>query len=922
MVAVLCLAAGLLGMTLPVPSAAAPSAPDADSASGLGEFGACLSGHGQGSLAILIDQSGSMRQTDPDQGRVEAASYLIDRLAAFTDRTGITLDVRVAGFAADYHAAGDWTGLTGSTKDGIASSVRTVGDDLKDYDTDYWNALNGARQDLADHDSSGCRAVAWLSDGEFDLDVRDSDSATRDFGGSKSYATSADLSKESGVQQAEQAGRSDLCRSTGLADQVRSAGITLIGIGLSGSGGAQPDFTLMRRVSEGGGTNAAEAGVDQCGDVSSPAGAFYPVSDLDSLLMAFDSISTPGDTVQSRSVSICQDAACNEGQYSFVLDGTLDAVHVMASSDVSGLDAYLYPPGAANPLVIKGDQSGAQGSAGVSAQWLTSRTFQADLDASKVSTWDGQWRLAFVDPSSASQNQQIHVNVHLSSPLTLSWTDLDKTELRQGERVESATLSLLDHAGGRAVEASRVKGAVTMSVVLKDSAGNEHELWTGKDVAALKNPVTIELPQDVAIGSGTLTTSVTVTTASTTLADGSTAEGTVLAPTEATQDVDVLAPVDFPSVGGEAAFPALEKELSTTADLPVTGPGCVWLSSGEPSLTGSPADAGAVTVSSSASSADTCVEVADGDTATLPVTLSAQGHANGALSGTLEVTLAPADAPDRAQTVQVPFNAEMRRPLNVTTAWTTFVLVLLAGILIPLALLYLLKLVTGRIPRGTVETATRVVEVPRGSGTVTIPLPPSNEITQVSLPERSRHLTVGPYEFKVRIGLSPTSMPVVELVSPDAPSVSGAAPGSRRNRAVLPLGVRGNWVAVLDRPDSPRSVTVVALAAASAGNQALQKVLDDAGRHLAGQVAGVAPETDESVDDADGSRGASFGSGSSGSSGGASFGTGSGWGSGTASGSGWGSGTTSGSGWGSGGPSDPGASASSSDSGTTPPATF
>ena len=922
MVAVLCLAAGLLGMTLPVPSAAAPSAPDADSASGLGEFGACLSGHGQGSLAILIDQSGSMRQTDPDQGRVEAASYLIDRLAAFTDRTGITLDVRVAGFAADYHAAGDWTGLTGSTKDGIASSVRTVGDDLKDYDTDYWNALNGARQDLADHDSSGCRAVAWLSDGEFDLDVRDSDSATRDFGGSKSYATSADLSKESGVQQAEQAGRSDLCRSTGLADQVRSAGITLIGIGLSGSGGAQPDFTLMRRVSEGGGTNAAEAGVDQCGDVSSPAGAFYPVSDLDSLLMAFDSISTPGDTVQSRSVSICQDAACNEGQYSFVLDGTLDAVHVMASSDVSGLDAYLYPPGAANPLVIKGDQSGAQGSAGVSAQWLTSRTFQADLDASKVSTWDGQWRLAFVDPSSASQNQQIHVNVHLSSPLTLSWTDLDKTELRQGERVESATLSLLDHAGGRAVEASRVKGAVTMSVVLKDSAGNEHELWTGKDVAALKNPVTIELPQDVAIGSGTLTTSVTVTTASTTLADGSTAEGTVLAPTEATQDVDVQAPVDFPSVGGEAAFPALEKELSTTADLPVTGPGCVWLSSGEPSLTGSPADAGAVTVSSSASSADTCVEVADGDTATLPVTLSAQGHANGALSGTLEVTLAPADAPDRAQTVQVPFNAEMRRPLNVTTAWTTFVLVLLAGILIPLALLYLLKLVTGRIPRGTVETATRVVEVPRGSGTVTIPLPPSNEITQVSLPERSRHLTVGPYEFKVRIGLSPTSMPVVELVSPDAPSVSGAAPGSRRNRAVLPLGVRGNWVAVLDRPDSPRSVTVVALAAASAGNQALQKVLEDAGRHLAGQVAGVAPETDESVDDADGSQGASFGSGSSGSSGGASFGTGSGWGSGTASGSGWGSGTTSGSGWGSGGPSDPGASASSSGSGTTPPATF
>ena len=54
--------------------------------------------------------------------------------------------------------------------------------------------------------------------------------------------------------------------------------------------------------------------------------------------MAFDSISTPGDTVQSQSVSICQGTACNAGQYSFVLDGTLDSVHVMASSDAPGLD--------------------------------------------------------------------------------------------------------------------------------------------------------------------------------------------------------------------------------------------------------------------------------------------------------------------------------------------------------------------------------------------------------------------------------------------------------------------------------------------------------------------------------------------------------------------------------------------------------
>ena len=912
------LAASLLGAALAGTSVAAPTAPAAlpapASTPGLSEFGACLSGHGQGSVVLLVDQSGSMRQTDPDQGRVKAATYLVDRLSSFAGRSGVTLDVRVAGFADDYHPVGDWTTLTASTKDAVSASVRTVGADLRDYDTDYWNALNGARQDLVDHDSSGCRAVAWLSDGEFDLDVRDSDTARHDYGETKGYATGADLSSESGVQQAEQAGRGDLCRPTGLADQVRSSGVTLIGIGLSGPG-PQPDFTLMRRVSQGGGSNAAAAGLEQCGNVSSPSGVFYPVSSLDTLLMAFDSVSTPGDTVQSQSVSICQGSACSAGEFSFVLDGTLDAVHVMASSDAPGLDAYLYAPGATQPLVVKAGQSSPAGT-GVDATWLTPGTFQADLDSTKVPTWDGQWRLAFVDPSSASQNQQIHVNVHLSSPLTLSWTDLDKAELRQGESVGDVNLALLDHVGGQAVPASRVKGSVTMSVSLKDSAGNEHELWSGTDVTALGAPVTVALPPDTAIGSATLTTSVTVTTASTTLPDGSTVPGTALTPTEAAQDVTVLAPVNFPAVTGQAAFPTLEDELSGATELTVSGPGCVWLSSGEPTLTGAPADAGSVSVSSPASSPDTCVKVADGATATLPVTLAVQGHANGALSGTLAVTLAPDDAPDRAQTVQVPFSAEMRRPLNVATTWTTFVLVLLAGVLIPLALLYVLKFLTGRIPRGPLDTATRVVEVPAQGGAVTIRVP-SNEVTMLSLRGRSRQLTVGSYEFRVRTGLLPTSAPTVELVSPDVPSVCGADPGARRGHAVLPLGVRGNWVAVLDQPDSPRHVTVVALAATSKGNQALQQVLDDAGRHLADRVASIAPQDAGQGDDA-GSQDPGFGSGS-GSTGpstsSASFGTGSsgsgfgsgstGWGSGgssgsSSSGSGWGSGGSSGSGFGSG----------------------
>ena len=179
--------------------------------------------------------------------------------------------------------------------------------------------------------------------------MRDTSAAAKQFGEDKPYARGVSLTDESGVSRAEQAGRQDLCRPTGLADQLRSSGITLLGIGLS-KGDA--DFTLMRRITQGGGQGAAAAGLESCGDVGAPAGSFYPVSDIDSLLLAFDAISAPGSAVSSRSSRICQGSVCQEGETSFVLDGSLEEVHILASSDVDGLTAYLYAPGATKPIAL------------------------------------------------------------------------------------------------------------------------------------------------------------------------------------------------------------------------------------------------------------------------------------------------------------------------------------------------------------------------------------------------------------------------------------------------------------------------------------------------------------------------------------------------------------------------------------------
>ena len=588
---------------------AEPSDQPAGQQGGLSEFGSCLAGSGQGSVVILMDQSGSLRTTDPDRARVRAAQYLAERLASFSTTNGITLNVHVAGFAASYAGAGDWTALTPDTLETVKSRISAVGDDVQDYDTDYWNALEGARQDLVDHDASGCRAVAWLSDGEYDLDMRDS-GAGQDIGTDKPYAPGVRLDSEDGVAQAEQAGTADICRPTGVADQLRSSGVTLLGLGLS-DGGA--DFTFMRRIVGGGGTNAAANGVESCGDVSSPTGSFYPVSDIDSLLMAFDSISAAGTTVRSDSVSVCQGGACAEGESSFVVDGSLQDVHVLASSDVDGLEARLYPPGASDPIVMS-QTTGPQTADGVSYEWLTGRTLQVDLAADSAPTWDGQWRLSFIDEQSRTEGEKVNVNLHLSSPLTLAWQDLATTELRQGETVDDVRLALLDHAGGRPVDTSRLTGALSATVTLTDSKGTSTTLFESDDVEDLNRPVNIPVGRDVALGEASVTTSVTVTTAPATGADGGRVDGTTLAPTQATTTVSINPPLDFPTLASPIDFGRLEEDTTAHAALAVTGPGCVWVPPDAVTLTGAPAQAGAITVVSDASSQDSCVSVPEGRT--------------------------------------------------------------------------------------------------------------------------------------------------------------------------------------------------------------------------------------------------------------------------------------------------------------------
>ena len=822
------LAIFMMGLAAPRVESAPPS--DAGEQALLTDFGSCLAGGSTGSIVLLIDQSGSLEATDPDGARMQGAKFLIERLADFSTTSGYSLDVRVAGFAAAYETPGDWEALDEGSVASLESQIDTVGGDLRTHDTDYWVALESARQDLADHGSE-CSAVFWFSDGEYDIDPRESRQSRAEYGETKPYAPAVPLTDDAGAAEAVVAGKDDICRPAGLADQLRSSGITVIGVGLMSDGA---DFSFLRSVTEGGGAEAAQLNdTEQCGDVASPQGAYFEVDDLDTLLMAFDAMSAPGDSLNSSSVEICQGQECSAGEVSFVLDRALSSVRVLASSDVEGLEAYVIPPGASEAVRFPSDSGTAPVErGGAEAIWLTPRTVEIQLDAETVDTWDGTWRVGFLDPASTSAGEQIAVNLHLSSPLILEWQELEATEIRQGTDVPDATLVLVDRTDGQVVDASELGGTLSAEVMLADAQGESHTLFSTQDKTALSTPVAFPIPREAALGEGRIVTSLQITTAPPTVDGEAAAEGTALQPARSASTITVLPPQNFPTVGPRLDFGLLEEETTAQASLEVTGPGCVWLDPESTDVVGAPAEAGGIGVTSPSSTEVDCVQVAEGEQSTLSVELATDDHANGAVQGTIDLWIAPEDDLSAAQTVTVPFEADLRRPLDVTTAGTAFIIALVLGIGIPLVVLYLLTWFTARIPKGTLVSGSTRITLPAGGGRTDIALE-RNQLTMTSLPSAQRSVAVAGRMLRSRFSPLPTEAPWVEL-DDSSPSVSGAVPGSRRGRARLPLGVRGNWIAVPDRHD-PSTATLIVLLG-SEDQASLDTVLEDARKRVADRV--------------------------------------------------------------------------------------
>jgi len=786
---------------------AVPAAHAEPAGGGAKRFGACLASQKAGDLLLLFDESSSLQSTDPQAARVQAARYLLQTLGKYADRVGANLEVTSAGFSDTFAPEHNWTKLTGSSADQLGSELSSIATKNTGIDTDYWLALDGARQELASrgpgpNGGQRCQAIAWFSDGKIDFTPRPT---------SKPYADGVNLDSPTGIDDTTKRAVDSICRPGGLADQLRSSGIIMLGIGL-GANKTPSDFDVMSAISTAHGLNGLA-----CGKITDPVpGDFYPVSNIDDMLFAFDALNPdPGTTQQGP---VCQLQVCPEARHNFVLDRSIKSVNILGSGGVAGVVPYLISPSGQTLELPRKDGRNAADIDGVPVtyEWQSESAQTISLQNAGGPQWAGQWAIVYVDTTGQHPDAVSKVSIHITTDIFPALTGADKVSWRSGQVLKGLTFGLVD-GQGKPMQPTDLAGTAIMSAALVPDGAAPIGLLQSVAKDDIAKPVDADLTK-VNPGRAVLRMSLVITTAPATDPSGAQiAPGTELSPQDVDVPVQILPKLGLPTPGERIDFGTVQATKGATAPLNITGPGCAWIADTDAAkVVAAPDDIGTPRVTSTANSAQNCIKVRTGQTAQLPVTLRTDHDGHGGLNGTVPVHVAALDNPSDAQVVEVPFVASLIQPLNTTNFVLALIAALLLGPGIPLALLYASKWWVSKIP-DTPMLAERIpVEV---SNDVVLrdgepfAMADTDLIQPVpGLAGGTRKLTVQGVTLTATMGRSPFGAGYVTVDADGLISVGSELPATDRSglRAVLPLAIHNKWV-VLHDPREPANLAEVLL---------------------------------------------------------------------------------------------------------------
>jgi len=657
------LIAAAIGLALFTGVTAAPAVADQLSPTGdraMAQLASCAASADNLLVSIVVDESGSLTQTDPTNQRVKGINSAVD---ALTDlRTGaagkLNVEADLGLFAEGYTPLVPWLSLNKVNAAHLKSiSSASLPTRNSGQYTDYRSALVGARSSLNAREAklggTSCKVILWFTDGALDV---------------PGNTTSA---------------LSELCLPNGIVDSVRNSHISVIALALfhEPSSVTPAQREELRSVAEGTGRGLT------CGKTpvssSAASGAYLRADDASALRRVFAGVGALiGGASQSLSLK-CPSGNCIGGVARFPVDRGIAGFQVIVDSSNNTAQLRLTGPDGKQVRLTAASNTSPWGKLKVTQRdgLTTARVTFSEISGSQV----GTWKLTSLDASGKPSPVAVDLYYNWGARLAVSAPDVVVIG-------KDSPVKVTVTVAGQKVPPDWYK---SMDVKLRVGDATPTTLVADHDGSFVGS---ITLP------AGTVPSEVAVTVSSSAVSAPS---GIALAPVSWSAVLPTRLPPTYPTITPtQLLLPTITSGKGTTGTLTLhgtkSGTTKACLHNGT-KLTG-PQAAGSIPVTAN----PRCVEVGPGVSRDWTFTVVPDALADGGITGHLQLDLTGEKATDVAS-MSVPVSSSMTRPVDEPLRWALIAAFIALSLIVPLVLLSLGNWWIGRF---RLTEVTRVASIP------------------------------------------------------------------------------------------------------------------------------------------------------------------------------------------------------------------
>lgn len=695
------LLAVLAPLVVVVVGAANPVSGQQPTVTGIDTLRSCLAINRRLDAVLVVDETVSLTNTDPEGARVGALQAVVDAVALAVRGTPqgdspISASLLIAGFGMEYSPTPEgWIDVNPASLPTLKEIAQGFGDRNKIVGTNYVAALQGAQDSLDQRAAESgaatpsCRLVVLFSDGQYAFGPQPS-------GSSVGYAPDLDLGDPGQKRQALEAGLKTMCDSGGLLDRMRTTSppTVLIGLGLKLSAETNDDSELP--VSPLALFTALATGTGQdgttCGNPNSAAfGAVTTADEVASLgIGIFCSLNgcapaPPGAAGQPITVTV------DPGVTALVIQAAGTTPFVFRITDPTGASISA-------PSATPGATSGLAADVIVEPQSDKFSVARISLGSGSVGDWTIE---ALVDGDPAGS--AVALGVSRQSGLSLG----SEADLRATIGEPAQFDAQLQAPDGSPIGTQQLNGSYEISARLNEPRSFVQLAEIEATVDPRSGEVNLQIGE---VPETTLTNLYLEVTLNGAYADGQQRQPVVL-----TRSVALLrgglplvtAPasgVRLSGVRGGTDNPTALGSVAVEADEGVAGRACVVGYEQAVPTDGVPALLANVV--------DPCVDVPSGEKVDLSIALAVSEVQSGEYSGSVLVELtAPNDSRVNPATVRVPVGFAGYAPLCTGVLVRTIVAIVGLAALLVIAILFLLSRLAARFPREGTTIAFAAVPV-------------------------------------------------------------------------------------------------------------------------------------------------------------------------------------------------------------------